>query len=183
MKINVIDLFAGCGGLTDGFLQTGQYNTLAAVDWEAPTVKTLKNRLFSKWNYNNPEKIIHFDIQRTKELLYGFNDDEYGKSEGLVNLVNDANVDLVVGGPPCQAYSIAGRVRDQNGMQDDYRNFLFESYVEVVDHFKPKAFVFENVEGILSAAPGGISIVDRVRKSFSDIGYEITDDLKKKRTI
>jgi DNA (cytosine-5)-methyltransferase 1 len=179
MKINVIDLFAGCGGLTDGFLQTGQYNTLAAVDWEAPTVKTLKNRLFSKWNYNNPEKIIHFDIQRTKELLYGFNDDEYGKSEGLVNLVNDANVDLVVGGPPCQAYSIAGRVRDQNGMQDDYRNFLFESYVEVVDHFKPKAFVFENVEGILSAAPGGISIVDRVRKSFSDIGYEITDDLKK----
>ena len=64
-------------------------------------------------------------------------------------------------------------------MQDDYRNFLFESYVEVVDHFKPKAFVFENVEGILSAAPGGISILDRVRKSFSDIGYEITDDLKK----
>ena len=45
MKINVIDLFAGCGGLTDGFLQTGKYNTLAAVDWEFPTVQTLKKRL------------------------------------------------------------------------------------------------------------------------------------------
>ena len=52
MKINVIDLFAGCGGLTDGFLQTGKYNTLAAVDWEFPTVQTLKKRLNTKWNYD-----------------------------------------------------------------------------------------------------------------------------------
>ncbi|MDC1221102.1 DNA cytosine methyltransferase [Salibacteraceae bacterium] len=178
MKINVIDLFAGCGGLTDGFLQTEQYNTLAAVDWELPTVKTLKNRLITKWKYDDPEKVIHFDIQRTKELLFGFEDEKFGKSTGLVNLINGQNVDLVVGGPPCQAYSIAGRVRDKNGMQDDYRNFLFESYVKVVDHFKPKAFVFENVEGILSAAPGGISIIDRVRKAFLEIGYEITGNLK-----
>ena len=178
MKINVIDLFAGCGGLTDGFLQTKQYNTLASVDWELPTVKTLKNRLNTKWKYDDLEKIIHFDIQRTEELLFGFEDEKFGKSIGLVNLIKNQNVDLVVGGPPCQAYSIAGRVRDKNGMQDDYRNFLFESYVKVVDHFKPKAFVFENVEGILSAAPGGISIIDRVRKAFLEIGYEITNDLK-----
>jgi DNA (cytosine-5)-methyltransferase 1 len=178
MKINVIDLFAGCGGLTDGFLQTGMYNTLAAVDWELPTVNTLKNRLSTKWNYSNPEKVIHFDIQRTEELLFGFEDKDYGSSKGLIKLVNSVNVDLVVGGPPCQAYSIAGRVRDQNGMHDDYRNFLFESYVKVVDHFKPNTFVFENVEGILSATPGGISIIERVRKSFLDIGYEITEDLK-----
>jgi DNA (cytosine-5)-methyltransferase 1 len=178
MKVNVIDLFAGCGGLTDGFLQTGMFNTLAAVDWELPTVNTLKNRLSTRWNYNNPENVIHFDIQRTKELLFGFEDKEYGSSKGLIKLVNGLNVDLVVGGPPCQAYSIAGRVRDQNGMHDDYRNFLFESYVKVVDHFKPSTFVFENVEGILSAAPGGISIIERVRKSFLNIGYEITEDLK-----
>ena len=57
MKINVIDLFAGCGGLTDGFLQTGMYNTLAAVDWELPTVNTLKNRLSTKWNYSNLNKL------------------------------------------------------------------------------------------------------------------------------
>ncbi len=179
MKINVIDLFAGCGGLTDGFLQTRKYNTLAAVDWEFPTVSTLKNRLEKKWNYDlNKNNILHFDIQRTEELINGFNDSDYGSSVGLDELVGTNKVDLIVGGPPCQAYSIAGRVRDENGMQDDYRNFLFESYVRLVNHFQPSAFVFENVEGILSAKPGGISIIERIKKSFNEIGYEITDNLR-----
>ena len=179
MKINVIDLFAGCGGLTDGFLQTGKYNTLAAVDWEFPTVQTLKKRLNTKWNYDlDRNNILHFDIQRTDELIYGYEDSKFGKSEGLDNIVGNKNVDLIVGGPPCQAYSMAGRVRDENGMQDDYRNFLFESYVKMVNHFQPKAFVFENVEGILSAKPGGISIVKRVREAFEEIGYEITENLR-----
>jgi len=179
MKINVIDLFAGCGGLTDGFLQTGQYNTLASVDWELPTVNTLKKRLINKWNYSSvDDKILHFDIQRTEELLNGYDDERFGKSKGLTSIIGEQKVDVIVGGPPCQAYSIAGRVRDENGMQDDYRNFLFESYVKMVNHFKPSAFVFENVEGILSAKPGGISIIDRVRKAFDEIGYEITDNLK-----
>lgn len=179
MKINVIDLFAGCGGLTDGFLQTGKYNTLAAVDWEFPTVQTLKKRLNTKWNYDlDRNNILHFDIQRTEELINGFDDSKFGHSAGLENIVGDKNVDLIVGGPPCQAYSMAGRVRDQNGMQDDYRNFLFESYVKMVSHFHPKAFVFENVEGILSAKPGGISIVKRVRQAFEEIGYEITENLR-----
>ena len=181
MKINVIDLFSGCGGLTDGFLQTGQYNTLASVDWEFPTVNTLKKRLINKWNYSFSsvdEKILHFDIQRTEELLNGYEDELFGISKGLINIVGEQKVNVIVGGPPCQAYSIAGRVRDNNGMQDDYRNFLFESYVKMVNHFKPSAFVFENVEGILSAKPGGISIIDRVRKAFDEIGYEITDNLR-----
>ncbi|MGC1631196.1 MAG: DNA cytosine methyltransferase [Gelidibacter sp.] len=179
MKINVIDLFAGCGGLTDGFIQTGNYNTLAAVDWEFPTVETLKNRLKKKWGYDlNKNNILHFDIQRTEELINGFNDSIYGSSVGLDKLVGANNVDLIVGGPPCQAYSIAGRVRDENGMQDDYRNFLFESYVKIVNCYKPKAFVFENVEGILSAKPGGISIINRIKKAFNEIGYDITDNLR-----
>jgi len=179
MKINVIDLFAGCGGLTDGFLQTGKYKTLAAVDWELPTVQTLKNRLKNKWKYNlDKNNIIHFDIQRTDELINGFDDPKFGKSKGLNTIVGKNNIDLIVGGPPCQAYSIAGRVRDSKGMQDDYRNFLFESYVQIVNHFQPKAFIFENVEGILSAKPGGVSIIKRVRKSFEEIGYEITEDLR-----
>lgn len=179
MKINVIDLFAGCGGLTDGFLQTGKYNTLAAVDWELPTVQTLKKRLNKKWNYDlDRNNILHFDIQRTDELIYGYEDSKFGKSEGLDNIVGDKNVDLIVGGPPCQAYSMARRVRDKNGMQDDYRNFLFESYVKMVNHFQPKSFVFENVEGILSAKPGEISIVKRVRQAFEEIGYEITENLR-----
>ena len=178
MKINVIDLFAGCGGLTDGFLQTGKYKTLAAVDWEYPTVQTLKNRLKSKWNYTNFENVLYFDIQRTEELLDGYSDLKYGDSVGLNKIVGEREVDLIIGGPPCQAYSIAGRVRDKNGMKDDYRNFLFESYVKMVAHFKPKAFVFENVEGILSAKPGDISIIDRIKHSFNEIGYEITDNLR-----
>jgi DNA (cytosine-5)-methyltransferase 1 len=71
------------------------------------------------------------------------NDKEYGNGEGLKKLVKrgGGNVDLVVGGPPCQAYSIAGRIRDTNGMRNDYRNYLFETYLEVVREFKPKAFV------------------------------------------
>ncbi len=179
MKFNIIDLFAGCGGLTDGFLQTGKYKTLAAVDWELSTVSTLKNRMATKWGYNlSNNNILHFDIQRTEELIYGYNDPKFGLSQGLDKIVNGSVVDLIVGGPPCQAYSIAGRVRDKNGMHNDYRNFLFESYVKIVHHFKPKSFVFENVEGILSAAPGGISIIDRVRNAFIEIGYEITEDLR-----
>jgi DNA (cytosine-5)-methyltransferase 1 len=179
MKINVIDLFAGCGGLTDGFLHTGKYDTLAAVDWEFPTVQTLKKRLATKWSYKLERNIIlHFDIQRTNDLILGYDDPKYGKSEGLDKIIDKQKVHLIVGGPPCQAYSMAGRVRDQNGMQDDYRNFLFESYVKVVSHYQPKAFVFENVEGILSAKPGGISIVKRVRQAFEEIGYEITDNLR-----
>ena len=110
--------------------------------------------------------------------MFGFDDEKYGKHPGLVNQIKNQNVDLIIGGPPCQAYSIAGRVRDKNGMRDDYRNYLFESYINVVDQFKPKTFVFENVEGILSASPGGIPIIDRIRKAFSKIGYQIVDDLR-----
>ncbi|MGJ1206395.1 DNA cytosine methyltransferase [Sphingobacterium lactis] len=179
MKFNIIDLFAGCGGLTDGFLQTGQFNTLVSVDWELPTVNTLKKRLVEKYNYDpSLNNIIRFDIQRVDELISGFNDEVYGEFQGIDKLVEDKIVDFIIGGPPCQAYSIAGRVRDSNGMHDDYRNYLFESYVKIVDKYKPKAFIFENVEGILSAKPGGVSIIDRIFNSFKDIGYEISTDLR-----
>ncbi|MGJ3234826.1 DNA cytosine methyltransferase [Marivirga sp.] len=179
MKFNVIDLFAGCGGLTEGFLQTNHFNTLAAVDWEYPTVQTLKKRLSSKWGYDaGRENVLHFDIQRTNELIDGYEDPEFGSSTGLDSFVGNNPVDLILGGPPCQAYSIAGRVRDENGMQYDYRNYLFESYVKMVNHYQPNAFVFENVEGILSAKPGEIQIVDRITNAFEKIGYEITSNLR-----
>jgi len=180
MNLNVIDLFAGCGGLSDGFLHTGFYKTLAAVDWELPTVNTLKNRMSEKWGYSSADDIvINFDIQRTEELLNGFSDDKFGNHKGINTLVGSQCVDIIIGGPPCQAYSMAGRVQDLHGMENDYRNYLFESYVKMVDHFKPKAFVFENVEGILSASPGGVLITDRIRKAFTDIGYDLVLDLRK----
>jgi DNA (cytosine-5)-methyltransferase 1 len=180
MKLNVIDLFAGCGGLIDGFLQSGKFKTLAAVDWEIAPIKTLTRRMEHKWKYDASEKrVFHFDIQRTHELLFGFDDPYYGMGKGLVELVGDNKVDLVIGGPPCQAYSMAGRVQDEFGMQNDYRNYLFESYIKIVDYFKPSAFVFENVEGILSAKPGGIPIVDRIKEAFNKVGYEIIQDLRR----
>lgn len=182
-KINIIDLFAGCGGLSDGFEQTGKYNTLACVDWEKPTCETLIHRLKEKWEYKNAKDIVlHYDIQQTDKLISGWNNDPvYMSGEGLDKIVNKSkkNVDVIIGGPPCQAYSIAGRIRDENGMNDDYRNFLFESYIKIVDHFKPKLFVFENVPGLLSAKPGGISIYERIAESFNQRGYEIVDDLRK----
>lgn len=178
MIFNAIDLFAGCGGLTEGFLQTGKFKTLAAIDWEQQAVNTLKFRLKNKWKYKSDQNIIYFDLQRTSELLNGYSDLKYGKSKGLNHIIGKKKVDLIIGGPPCQAYSIAGRVRDKNGMQNDYRNFLFESYVELVNEFSPKAFIFENVEGILTSKPGGVSIINRIKKGFRKIGYNISEDLR-----
>lgn len=64
-------------------------------------------------------------------------------------------------------------------MKEDYRNYLFEAYLRIVNHYRPRLFVFENVEGILSAIPSGELITDLVRKGFDEIGYEIVDDLRK----
>ena len=179
--INTIDLFAGCGGLMDGFEQSRKFRTLACVEWESAPCENLKKRLRDKWGYSNSEEmVLRFDIQRTAELFCGWQDEVYGESAGLDNLVNKGGkVDLIIGGPPCQAYSIAGRIRDENGMRDDYRNYLFESYVKVVKQYRPKAFVFENVPGILSAKPGGVPIIDVICKTFDDAGYIVLSNLKK----
>ncbi len=179
-RYNFIDIFAGCGGLEDGFLQTDKYNDIAAVEWLKPQVNTLRNRLKTKWEINDSDnRVIHFDIQRETELFQGWdNDPDYGQHCGLDNLIDkNAGIDLIIGGPPCQAYSVAGRVRDKNGMKDDYRNYLFEHYCSIVNRYKPKLFVFENVPGILSAKPDGTPITEHIRKGFSDIGYEIIDNL------
>lgn len=179
-RYKMIDLFAGCGGLEDGFLQCGKYDDVAAVEWLKPQVNTLINRLETKWGFKDAkERVMHFDIQREDELFLGWDDDEFGHGKGLDYFVDLANgIDIIIGGPPCQAYSVAGRVRDENGMKDDYRNYLFEHYLNVVDRYRPKLFVFENVPGILSAAPDGTPITDLIRIGFERIGYEIVDDLR-----
>ena len=179
-KYNTIDLFAGCGGLMDGFMQEGSYNTLACVEWEPYPCETLSNRLEKKWHHKNAkEEVVRFDIQRTEELINGFDDSNYGKHIGLKKLVGNKKVDIIIGGPPCQAYSLAGRIRDPHGMKADYRNYLFESYIRILTYFKPALFVFENVVGMLSASPDGTPIVDRIRKAFNEAGYCVIDDFKK----
>lgn len=178
IKYNTLELFAGCGGLVEGFEKEGTFDTLACVEWEKPQCENLINRLKTKWNHANAEnEVIRFDIQRTEELFNGFNDEEYGSHPGLDKIIGNKKIDVIIGGPPCQAYSVAGRGRDENGMRNDYRNYLFESYIKVVDRYKPKFFIFENVQGMLSAYPDGTPIVSKIRKGFEDIGYIIKDNL------
>lgn len=139
-KYKFIDLFAGCGGLEDGFIQSGRYIDVAAVEWLKPQVNTLIRRLETKWKVKDAaERVMHFDIQRETELFVGWDDEKFGSGKGLDYFVNKAQgIDVIIGGPPCQAYSVAGRVRDENGMRDDYRNYLFEHYLSVVNRYRPK---------------------------------------------
>jgi len=196
-KLTFIDLFAGCGGLSEGFLQTGKYEALAHVEWEMPMVSTLRNRLITKWGHSVDDalkRVIHFDIQKTEELINGrwseVNIEKYAHTNhesivknGLIDLIGGKKVDLIIGGPPCQAYSIAGRAQDKNSMKYDYRNYLFESFVKVVEKFKPDIFVFENVPGLLSATPGNVPVTKRIHKAFKEIGYEIRTPESLKKSV
>lgn len=174
---NIIDLFAGCGGLMDGFMQQGGYNSLACVEWEKAPCLTLANRLKTKWKHTDAKhEVIRFDIQRTDELIKGFSDLEYGMSSGLDVIIGGKKVDVIIGGPPCQAYSLAGRIRDPHGMKNDYRNYLFESYIRLLNYYHPDCFIFENVIGMLSASPDGTPIVDKIKLAFNDAGYAVIDD-------
>lgn len=178
-KYYTIDLFAGCGGLMDGFMQEGSYETLACVEWEKYPCQTLEQRLKKKWHHKNAkEEVVRFDIQRTEELIQGFEDNEYGKHKGLAKLIGKKKIDVIIGGPPCQAYSLAGRIRDPHGMKNDYRNYLFESYIRILEYFQPTFFIFENVMGMLSASPDGTPIVDKIRESFDKAGYIVVDDFR-----
>lgn len=196
-KLTFIDLFAGCGGLSEGFLQSGHFEGLAHVEWELPMVETLRNRLISKWNHSEVEakmRTVYFDIQKTNELingnwtketkeLFANQNHELIINKGIKGLVNDKKVDVIIGGPPCQAYSIHGRATDKNSMEHDYRNFLFESFAKIVNEFKPEVFVFENVPGILTAKPGGIPIKDRIHNEFYKVGYKILTPTELEKAI
>lgn len=182
-----IDLFAGCGGLSEGFLETGKFIGLAHVEWESPMVNTLRQRLVDKWGHTEEDaqkRVVKFDVQKTEELLHGDWSEDTRKlyekenapqivKKGLDGIVKPNKVDLIIGGPPCQAYSIAGRAQSPTGMKFDYRNYLFESFVRIVDYYKPKAFVFENVPGLLSACPGDKPVRERIYEAFKGIGYNI----------
>jgi len=157
---NVVDLFAGCGGLSEGFKAAG-FNVLASVEWEPICIETI--------DANSPDDHVSFltDVREYKNYLTG--------RDSLSSIAKDKSVDGVIGGPPCQAYSLAGRIRCPDGMKDDYRNYLFEAYIEVLKKIKPKYFVFENVMGMLSAKPGGVAVTDRLKDAFMTAGYVVPE--------
>lgn len=155
-QFTFIDLFAGCGGLSEGFYKLG-YKALAHVEIDKYCCETLRERM-RYYNYSDEDierSVIHQDIT---------NDDVVNQ---LHIAVGDNDVDLIIGGPPCQAYSSAGRARDFNGMKKDPRNFLFEHYVKILNEFLPKFFVFENVVGILTANVNNELIIHKVFSELS----------------
>ena len=161
-KYTFIDLFAGCGGLSEGFYRVG-FKALAHVEINHWACETLRTRM-RYYGYSNIDKsVIEHDITA---------DDIIDRIE---QATSGTSPDIIIGGPPCQAYSTAGRVRDGKGMSQDPRNFLFESYVRILDHYRPKFFVFENVTGILSAKVNGKLIFPQVLKALGR-EYKLVDD-------
>lgn len=161
-QFSFIDLFAGCGGLSEGFYRKG-FNALAHVEIDKHACETLRKRM-SFYGYKNAQDaVIEHDI--TDEHIL----------EVIDRAVVNREVDIIIGGPPCQAYSTAGRARDPDGMKNDPRNFLFESYVKVLEHYMPKLFVFENVTGLLSANVQGKQIIDEVLSALGRHYKLVTD--------
>lgn len=159
-----IDLFAGCGGLSEGFYMQG-FEALVHVEIDKFACETLKKRMeyYGYTDINN--KVLEHDIT------------DSGIIDRLNEVVGDNSVDIIIGGPPCQSFSTLGRAKDEFGMQNDPRNFLFESYVRILNYFKPKFFVFENVTGLLTAEIEGKKIINLILKELGK-NYKLLDDVQ-----
>lgn len=158
-----IDLFAGCGGLSEGFYKCG-YKALLHLEIDSVACETLKTRM-QYYGYDNKEiddAVLCADI--TGENIIAEID----------NRVKET-VDIIIGGPPCQAFSSVGRAQSPDSMNNDPRNYLFENYLKILNHVKPKMFIFENVKGILTAKPKGVKIFERIIREMSET-YNVVDD-------
>lgn len=146
-----IDLFAGAGGLAEGLMKAG-LRVAASVELHPQAALTHA--------FNHPDtNVLVGDI---RELSLDLLDRAVEEAVGTVP------VDLVVGGPPCQGFSSAGKKAET-----DPRNTLFRHFVRVIEHTRPRMFVMENVPGFKSRYGG--SIYEEATEAFSDLGYELTD--------
>lgn len=152
-NLTFIDLFAGCGGLTEGFYRQG-YKALTHIEFDHYACESLRTRMEYYGYHKNKISVLEKDITNPDII------------ELIEAEIKNETVDLLIGGPPCQAYSSLGRAKDGNGMQGDPRNFLFESYEKILSHFKPKVFVFENVTGLLTAKIGKQKTIDIILKEL-----------------
>lgn len=186
--MNFIDLFAGAGGLSEGFIRAG-FSPVAHVEMDAAACFSLKTRaayyylkthnLFHKY-----ESYLKGEITRTE--LYNLVPEHLLNS--IINLpigeaynaqifknideeLNGGEIDLIIGGPPCQAYSLVGRARSENNMQKDPRNYLYVQYGNYLEKYNPKIFVFENVLGLRSAGKG--TYLTHMKRLFDKKGYNV----------
>lgn len=194
-KITYIDLFAGAGGLSEGFLNTG-FLPIAHIEKSSDACMTLKTRLayyFLKKEKKIEEYYKYIKGEISKEKLLQYIPENIQKTvfnceinesnlEEIFKLIDKSlkefeqtKVDIIVGGPPCQAYSLAGRSADKQRKKNDPRNHLYKLYGRFLKKFSPKMFVFENVPGLLSAQKG--KYYKNLKKYFKRIGYSIHEQM------
>ncbi len=186
-----LDIFAGAGGLSEGFLRAG-FSPIAHIEMDTAACYTLKTRSAYKWLSQHGDTdtykdylagkisretfyqtvprtvldhVLNFTIsENTLPEIFKYVDASLGKEQ----------LDLIIGGPPCQAYSIAGRARDKNAMLGDPRNYLYKLYAEFLRRYTPKYFVFENVVGLLSARDhDGELYLTKMIRLFKECGYSV----------
>lgn len=146
MKFRMLDLFCGAGGFSYGMHKNSNFSTVVALDSDEKAAGTFKN--------NMPQtKVVVGDI--TDETV----------KENIISLSKEYGVNMIIGGPPCQGYSMKGKKMGLN----DPRNFLFKEYLNVVRSLKPEIFVIENVKGLLLTSNGWFK--DEMLKSIDSLGY------------
>lgn len=163
-----LDLFAGAGGLSEGFIQAG-YTPVAHVEMDVAACYTLKTRAAFHWLKTNGDIELYNQYLRGEMtrnefyahipqavldtvLNYEISSDTIPEIfEKIDQMLGREKLDLIIGGPPCQAYSLAGRSRSETKMVGDKRNYLYKHYAEFLRKYRPQYFVFENVLGLLSA--------------------------------
>ena len=197
MTIPIIDLFAGPGGLGEGFssfTNSGKspFNLALSIEKDAIAHQTLKLRSFVRqFNNDIPENYYNYvktDKANISEYLYNskFNKQhKAAESEAIKlalgpdnlkieNLIKDrikkSKNWVLIGGPPCQAYSLIGRARmkKQENFAIDERHTLYENYLQMIAEFKPSVFVMENVKGMLSSEVDGKSVFSRIISDLSN---------------
>lgn len=186
--LNYIDLFAGAGGLSEGFIKNG-FNPVAHVEMNAAACLTLKTRIayhhlhkkgklhiysrYLKGEISQEELYSHVPSRKFETVINAEISDQ--TLPLIFNRIDDLSkgkkIDLIIGGPPCQAYSLVGRGRDINGMRGDKRNYLFTYYASFLKKYRPKYFVFENVKGLLYSD----GYLDQMLGLFQspEVGYQV----------
>ncbi|WP_121667318.1 DNA cytosine methyltransferase [Mesonia aquimarina] len=187
--MNFIDLFAGASGMSEGFINAG-FVPVSHIEMDKYACDSIRTRAvyhylkendkedyyndYLKGNISREELYEHAPKQILDSVLNIEINDKSIKSifEKIDKRLGDKEIDLIIGGPPCQAYSILGR--HQENIENDPRNKLYIQYGRFLKKYQPRAFVFENVPGLLSAQKG--QHFKNLKTYFRKMGYEVYHD-------